>query len=213
MKLSVRHRFTSFLWLVSFLWVVLLSVPGIGRAHCDTLEGPVVTAAREALATRNMDLALSWVEPSHDQAVRDAFEQTLSVRALNAEARVLADRYFFETVVRLHRESEGFPYTGLAPAGTPVEPIIAMADRAIDSGAADEIVESLETAMANGVRRRLVAVREARMRARTSVAAGREYAAAYVEFTHYVEALDAATGGHGGDHGDSGEPGGSHVHD
>lgn len=213
MNFTSRHRLASRLWLVSLLWVVLASVPRITLAHCDTLEGPVVSAAREALETGNVELVLPWVEPSHERAVRDAFGQALSVRALNAEARTLADRYFFETVVRLHREGEGFPYTGLAPAGTPVEPIIAMADRAIDSGAADKIVESLETAIANGVRLRLANVREARAHARESVAAGREYVAAYVEFTHYVEALDAATGGHGGGHGISGEAGDPHAHD
>ncbi|QQR74095.1 MAG: hypothetical protein IPJ17_00370 [Holophagales bacterium] len=211
--ITPRLRFPSPMWLACLMWIALVSVPRITLAHCDTLEGPVVSAAREALETGKVEPVLPWVEPSHEQTVRDAFGQTLAVRALTPEARTLADRFFFETVVRLHREGEGFPYTGLAPAGTPVEPIIAMADRAIDSGATDGLVESLEAALANGVRQRLATVREAKVHARESVAAGREYVAAYVEFTHYVEALDAAAVGHGGGREDSGEPGDSHLHD
>ena len=47
--------------------------------------------------------------------------------------RELADRYFFETVVHLHRAGEGAPFTGLKPAGLDVGPIIPIAEKAIES--------------------------------------------------------------------------------
>ena len=41
--------------------------------HCDSLDGPVVAAAREALATGDVDRALPYV-PAHDEPeVREAF--------------------------------------------------------------------------------------------------------------------------------------------
>lgn len=45
----------------------------------------------------------------------------MAVRAKGKEAQELADMYFFETLVRIHREGEGAPYTGLKP-GEAVEP-------------------------------------------------------------------------------------------
>jgi hypothetical protein len=51
--------------------------------------------------------------------VRDVFQSTLRVRELNEDAREVADRLFFETVVRAHRAGEGAPYTGLNPPGCP----------------------------------------------------------------------------------------------
>src|SRR5689334_9894833 len=84
-----------------------------GAAHCDTTRGPVVTAARAALEARNIDLVLHWVRPEHEREIRTVFEQTLAVRGLGSQAQSLADRFFFETLVRIHRAGEGAPYTGL----------------------------------------------------------------------------------------------------
>jgi uncharacterized protein DUF6448 len=55
------------------------------------------------------------------------------VRKAGGEARDLADMYFFETLVRVHRAGEGAGYTGLKPAGH-VEPPVAAADAAIENG-------------------------------------------------------------------------------
>ena len=46
---------------------------------------------------------------------RAVFDKALAVRVLGGTAKELADQFFFETVVRLHRRSEGEPYTGLKP--------------------------------------------------------------------------------------------------
>jgi hypothetical protein len=96
------------------LWM-LCAMPATASAHCDSLDGPVVKAAQQALDTRDVSAVLIWVGAGDEAEIRAAFEQTLAVRALDVRARSLADRYFFETVVRLHRAGEGAPYTGLKP--------------------------------------------------------------------------------------------------
>ena len=92
---------------------MLLFVPGIVFAHCDGLDGPLVKAAQKALETGDVNLVLIWVQKKDEAEVRQAFQKTLTVRKSSAQAGELADRYFFETVVRLHRAGEGAPYTGL----------------------------------------------------------------------------------------------------
>ncbi len=85
--------------------------------HCDTRDGPVVTAARIALKTGNVNFVLIWAPESAENELKEAFEKTLRVRKAGVEAQELADEWFFESVVRLHRASEGAPFTGLKPAG------------------------------------------------------------------------------------------------
>lgn len=173
-----------------------LALPAAAGAHCDTLDGPVVAAARAALAAGDVTPVLPWVQPDHEAAIRSAFERTLAVRVASPAARELADEYFFETLVRLHREGEGFPYTGLQPDGAPIAPAIRAADAALASGNADALVEELSTAVAAGVRERFAAARAAQAHAGHNVAAGRHFVATYVALTHYVEALAALAEGH-----------------
>src|SRR5512138_2915043 len=87
--------------------------PRPAAAHCDTMGGPVIADAKVALAKGDLTPVLKWVKPENEPEVRTAFTQTLKVRAQGPEARELADRYFFETLVRIHRAGEGAPYTGL----------------------------------------------------------------------------------------------------
>ncbi len=160
-------------------------------AHCDTLDGPVVTDAKTALAKKDLTPVLKWIKPDHEAELKTAFARTLVVRAQSSEARELADQFFFETLVRVHRAGEGAPYTGLKPAGTKVEPAIAAADRALESGKADALIKTVTDEAAAGIRQRFAEAIEKQKHAELNVEAGREYVAAYVEFVHYVEALDA----------------------
>ena len=164
-------------------------------AHCDTMDGPVVVAARLALEKGDVTPVLQWVRPADEKEIRELFGKTVTVRQKGADARELADRYFFETLVRVHRAGEGAPYTGLVPAGTPVEPVIALTDQALAAGDADRLANAMAGHVDEGIRRRFTRAAEARKRADESVAKGREFVAAYVELTHYVERLhrDATT--------------------
>ena len=176
--------------------LLALAIPSpVLLAHCDTMDGPVVAAARLALEKGDVTPVLQWVRPADEKEIRELFGKTVTVRQKGADARELADRYFFETLVRVHRAGEGAPYTGLVPAGTPVEPVIALTDQALAAGDADRLANAMAGHVDEGIRRRFTRAAEARKRADESVAKGREFVAAYVELTHYVERLhrDATT--------------------
>jgi len=91
--------------------------------HCDTMDGPVVKAAKIALDKGNVNLILPWVPKRAEAELKKAFEKTLRARKLGKEAAELADYWFLETAVRLHREGEGAPYTGLKPADSTGVPL------------------------------------------------------------------------------------------
>ena len=175
-------------WLAMIVSLMIL-LPVRAPAHCDTMDGPVVAAAKHALEKGDITPALKWVKQEQEPEIRDAFHKALAVRKQSAEAKELADSYFFETLVRVHRASEGEPYTGLKPAGTPVEPIIVAADKSIESGKVDNLLVKLTDDVIAGIRHRHERVVEARKHADESVTAGRAYVAAYVDYVHYVERL------------------------
>lgn len=164
-------------------------LPDSASSHCDTMNGPVVLAARNALETGDVSLVLIWVQAKDEPQIREAFQKTLSVRKLNPQAKDLADMYFFETLVRIHRAGEGVAYTGLKPAETEVEPGIAAADKAIEKGSAEELLNHLTEVVRHGIHEQYSNVIARKMYANDDVAAGREYVKAYVEFIHYVERL------------------------
>jgi hypothetical protein len=181
--------------------VVVLGGVRQALAHCDTLDGPVVAAARVALERSDVTPVLKWVKKENEPEIRAAFARTLTVRGRGPEAKELADTYLFETLIRLHRAGEGAPYTGLKPAGTGLEPAVAGADAALDGGSVQGLVKLVAGDVAEGIRQRFARASEARKHMDTSVEAGREYVDAYVEYVHYVERLHAAASGgvhHGG---------------
>jgi len=166
-------------------WVVM---EGNAYAHCDTLDGPVVAEARASLASGDVTPLLKWVSIEEEENIRAAFKHTLAVGKLGEEAKQLADMYFFETLVRIHRAGEGAPYTGLKPGAT-IDPAVALADKAIESGSVDKLTNALTQALDKGIRERFDRVMKTRRHAVASVAAGREFVEAYVQFTHYAEGI------------------------
>lgn len=177
------------LWTMALVLLVVLSVPRAAKAHCDALDGPVVTAARAALEKGDITPVLGWIREEQEIEVRDAFRRTLVVRRLSPEARELADFYFFETLVRLHRAGEGEPFTGLKPAGTPVEPAVAAADKALETGSIDELVRDITADVSAGLQQRFARAVERKRHAQDSVEAARAFVEAYVELTHYAERI------------------------
>lgn len=176
-------------------------MPGIAGAHCDTLDGPVVITAKQALEKGDITQILKWVKKEDEKEIRAQFDKTLAVRKQGKEAKELADMYFFESLVRIHRAGEGAPYTGLKAAGA-VEPSVAAADKALESGSVDSLVKMVNDAVAKGIRERFAHAAETKKHADHGVEYGRKFVAAYVEFTHYVERLHMdATGPMGHGHG------------
>jgi hypothetical protein len=152
-----------------------------------------VEAARVALDTGNIDAVLIWVQAEHEAEVRSAYDRSIEVRALGDAANELADMYFFETVVRLHREGEGAPYTGLKPAGTDFGPAIPAADRALESASLDDVTELLTDTLRAGLNEHFEDALSKVDFVPSDVEAGRQYVASYVEYIHYVERIyDAA---------------------
>ncbi len=180
------------------------------NAHCDAIDGPVVTEAVAALERSDVTPLLKWVAPEHEDEIRAVFKRTLAVRGQGADAKELADTLLFETLVRLHRAGEGAPYTGLKPAGH-VDPALAAADQAIAAGTADQLARELGLAAERGVKERFERVLAARKYKDQSVEAGRKYVAAYVLFVHYVEGLHVRLrGGASRAHGDGRHEGEGH---
>ena len=177
--------------------------PARALAHCDGLDGPVVKAAQRALETRNPALVLIWVQEQNEPEIRKAFKQTLAVRALSSQARELADRFFFETLVRVHRAGEGAPFTGLKPAGRDLGPAIPAADEAVRVGSVEPVRHLLTVAIQERLRQQFGEVMATKTFDPEDVAAGRAYVKAYVEFIHFVELLYDSTmkmpNGHSGE--------------
>jgi hypothetical protein len=174
--------------LATALALGLLAAPPAARAHCDTLDGPVVVDARAALAAGDPTAVLKWVRTADEPEIRAAFARAVAVRAGGGEAAALADTWFFETLVRVHRAGEGAPFTGLKPAGA-VEPAIAQADRSLAQGSIDEFAGRIGAHAKAAVTERFDRVVAARAHAGESVEKGREYVAAYVEYVHFVEGV------------------------
>jgi hypothetical protein len=178
----------------------LLAVWGIG--HCDGLDGPVVQLAIKALDSGNVNFVLPWVQEHDEPEIRTAFEHAVSVRKLGPDAKALADRHFFETLVRIHRAGEGAPFTGLKPAGRDLGPAIPAADMALKDGSIEKVIKILTDAVVEGLHRRFHAAFSRREYAPDAVKAGREFVEVYVPYIHYVERLwrDATSAAQGHHH-------------
>jgi hypothetical protein len=157
--------------------------------HCDSLDGPVVTAARKALDAGDVDLILPYVHADGAAEIRDAFDRTVKARVLGPEAEDVADRWFFETAVRVHRAGEGAPFTGLKPAGLDVGPVIPAAERALDGGSPDELVDVLCATVRAQVAQRLDRAVALKTHAGDSVEDAREYVEAMLGLQVWAHAV------------------------
>lgn len=189
--MNVRAYWSNLLF-SSAVFIAICAVPHVVGAHCDTMDGPVVMTAKAALEKGDVTSVLKWVRKDDEREIRELFKKTVAVRAKGPEAKELADRYFFETLVRIHRAGEGAPYTGIMSG--PAETIIQAADSALDAGSADHLVKHVSEAVAAGIRERFNSVKEAKKHADESIEKGRAFVEAYVEYTHYVERLQTSAG-------------------
>ena len=105
------------LFFAALLAVLVLTISKPASAHCDSYDGPVITDARKALETNNPELVLKWISKKQEKEVISLFNKTVALKNGNREIYEVIEKYFFETLVRLHRETEGAPYTGLKSPG------------------------------------------------------------------------------------------------
>ena len=157
--------------------------------HCDSLDGPVVAAARRALDAQDVEVVLPFVPADGEREVREIFDAVLPVRGLSEQAGEVADQLFFETVVRIHRAGEGAPYTGLKPAGLDVGPVIPLAERAVDTGSPEPVAGFLSNVLRDQLKERLELVNARAATKDQSVAAGRAYVEAMLGFQVYAHHL------------------------
>jgi hypothetical protein len=170
--------------------------------HCDSLDGPVVRAAQRALDADNVALVFPFVLKHAEREIADAFHRVKAARARNEVCRQIADRYFFETVVRLHRAGEGAPFTGLKPAGLDVGPIIPAAEKAIENQTPIPLEEALITALREEVATRFEHLEHLRAGAHRGLDGARAYVGAMLglqTWAHGVYQAMKATA-HGGGH-------------
>ncbi len=179
--------------------------------HCDTKDGPVVKAAQKALDTGNLNYVLIWVPPVSEQELKTVFEKTISGRKAGKEAQEVADDWFFETAIRLHRAGEGEPYTGMKPAGLDEGPVVPRAEKAIATGDPKETIGFLVKTIEEDLDRRFRNVMAKKKYDVNDVVAGREYVEAFIGWVvhshhlyKYVKDLEA----HGEKHGE--KPGCGH---
>lgn len=188
--------------------VLALAVPRPARAHCDTMDGPTVADGRRALESGNVNHARKWVDEGHETELIGAFDLAMRVRVLGDDARELADRYFLETLVRLHRAGEGEPYEGIKPSGTPIEDAVAAADRCVATGSMAPLEGMFSEAELAELRERFDRVLATKDFDVDDVDAGRAFIAAYVGFFHFAEGEVHGHEGHA--HGHEGH---AHGHD
>lgn len=160
--------------------------------HCDTMDGPVVKAAKRALESADVNLILPFVPKRVEDELRLAFQRTMRVRVLSPEAQETADRWFFETAVRLHREGEGAPFTGLKPAGLDPGPAVPRAERALDTGDPGEIIQFLVHTVEEQVRHRFDEVAALQTYDENDVDAAREYVGAMLGLVIYTHSVYSA---------------------
>ncbi len=157
--------------------------------HCDSMDGPVVTAARQALDAGDIKLILPYVPKEGEPEVRQAFEKVLPLHRQANGAKQVADQYFFETVVRIHRAGEGAPFTGLKPAGLDVGPVIPVAEKAIETGSSKELEQLLGDIVRTEVRKRFDHMLHLNTHAPESVDAARAYVEAMLGLQVYSHKL------------------------
>lgn len=179
MKITITSIFTV---------ALMFGFVSTSQAHCDRVNGPVATDARKALETGDISHALIWVTDQQAKELKSTFEQSLKVYTKGDESQELAERYFMSETVRLHREAEGMPFTGLKPA-QPSAKDIQIAEQALASGELAPVTDMLATEIQKKTSGLYSKAMEANSKKDNSVEAGREWVDAYVKYIVYVHKL------------------------
>lgn|SRR5690606_8990152 len=176
--------------------MMVFSIPAF--AHCDSYDGPVIQDAYKALETEEVTFVMKWIETEHEQEITSLFNKTVSLKTGDSAIYGIVEKHFLETLVRFHRETEGAPYTGLKPAGS-TAPIVQMADNSIAHKDVNTLLHSLGNHIQEVITEKYEKVAALDKVKDNSIAEGRAYVAAYVDYTHTLEAIEAVMA-HGGHH-------------
>src|SRR5680860_915217 len=163
---KLQNRKSNLKTTLTIVFVSLLMAFGsfTASAHCDAYDGPVIKDAIKALETNDVDLVLKWIAEEQEQEIIPLFNKTYQLKKGDEEVYAIVKKHFFETLVRLHRETEGEPYTGLKPAGS-------------------------NKHMDKVIREKYQNVSQLNKVKDNSAKQGRAFVEAYVDYTHTVEAM------------------------
>ncbi len=174
--------------LIILLFLGLWVIPQNAFAHCDSYDGPVVKDALKALENNNPGLVMKWIDAKHEKEIKDLFSKTMKYRSGDKEIYALLEKHFLETLVRVHREGEGEPYTGLKPAGT-TKQIIQLTDTALEEQDFDGFLLKFNGHVNEILKEKYKKVAQLDKVKNESVQKGRDYVAAYVDYTHTIEIM------------------------
>lgn len=164
--------------------------PQRASAHCDTMDGPTAKDGLTALESGEIAYALKWIAPDGEAELQEIFDRARTVRRLGGVAQEVADRWFLENLVRIHRAGEGASYTGLQPSGVPVDEKVAAADRCVEEGDLGALAGLVPADRWEELERRFDRMMERKGYDVTDVDAGRAYIEAYVSFFKFAEGHD-----------------------
>ncbi len=166
------------------LWMT----PQHAFAHCDSYDGPVIKDALKALEQNNPDLVMKWIDALHEKEITNLFNKTLKYRSGDQEIYSLLEKHFLETLVRIHREGEGEPYTGLKAAGS-TEEIIQLTDTALEEKDFEGFLLKFDAKADSILREKYQKVAQLEKVKDQSAEQGRAYVAAYVDYTHTIKKM------------------------
>lgn len=181
--------------------------------HCDTRDGPVVKAAMKALETGNLNFVLIWIPQESEKELKNIFAKTRKARKAGRDAQEVADDWFFENTIRLHRAGEGAAYTGMKPAGLSEGPVVPKAEKAIETGNSQETIDFILGTVEDDLTLRFHHVMDKKNYDVDDVAAGREFIEGFigwVVYSHHLYEYVKGGGGHGEKHGKECGCGGHH---
>ncbi len=196
-----QYKLLSFIAAL-FITLVFTASPMPASAHCDSYDGPTIKDALKALEANDVSLVLKWIDEEHEQEIISLFNKTYRLRNGDNEIYSIVEKHFLETLVRLHRETEGAPFTGLKPAGT-TQKIVMLSDQALEEKDIDGLLEKLNNHLGTVIREKYETVAALDAVKDESSEQGREYVAAYVDYTHSLEAIHSIIEG-GNEHTGSG---------
>ncbi|HSP39988.1 MAG TPA: DUF6448 family protein [Gillisia sp.] len=174
--------------LMILLFLGLRAIPQNAFAHCDSYDGPVVKDALKALENNDPGLVMKWIDVEHENVITDLFHKTLKYKSGDKEVYGLLETHFLETLVRLHREGEGEPFTGLKPAGT-TKQIIKLTDTALKDQDFEGFLRKFNGHVNEILTEKYAKVAQLDKVKNESVQKGREFVAAYVDYTHTIEMM------------------------
>lgn len=196
MKSKTVNRLFGKAGLLLGILMMLVSLPA--QAHCDSYDGPVIQDALKALEQNDVSLVMKWIDAQHEAEISSLFTKTVNLRGQDQEVYQIVEKHFLETLVRLHREGEGAPFTGLKPAGSATH-LVQMADASIAQNDIEGLLVKLTNHLKNDLGDKYHKVMELHKVKDDSAEQGRAYVAAYVEYTHTLEGIEHILT-HGGHH-------------